>query len=171
MTTARHPAVERADLLIDLGRYDEARQLLAERLAEDPEDIRAWVKLARSHLAGDEQDGATALEATQRALTLDSSDVGAIVMHAHALRAAGRFLETEDVLREAIRLPRPPGTGTPSRCSPTGCGASGPSAPGGPTAVKAGPRTTSPPCGSRPNSPRRPSGWPRRRCTPTRSPG
>ncbi|CAM5655683.1 putative protein OS=Streptomyces glaucescens OX=1907 GN=SGLAU_15945 PE=4 SV=1 [Streptomyces glaucescens] len=104
MTTARHPAVERADLLIDLGRYDEARQLLAERLAEDPEDIRAWVKLARSHLAGDEQDGATALEATQRALTLDSSDVGAIVMHAHALRAAGRFLETEDVLREAIRL-------------------------------------------------------------------
>jgi len=104
VTTAQHPAVERADLLIDLERYDEARELLAERLAEDPEDIRAWVKLARSHLAGDEPDGPLALEATQRALTLDSSDIGAIIMHAHALRAAGRFLETEDVLREAIRL-------------------------------------------------------------------
>ncbi|AIR99171.1 tetratricopeptide repeat protein [Streptomyces glaucescens] len=104
MSTAQHPAVERADLLIDLGRNGEARELLAERLAEDPEDIRAWAKLARSHLVGDEQDGAAALEATRRALALDSSDVGAIVMHAHALRAAGRFLETEDVLREAIRL-------------------------------------------------------------------
>jgi tetratricopeptide (TPR) repeat protein len=104
VTTAQHPAVERADLLIDLERYDEARELLARRLAEDPEDIRAWVKLARSHLAGERKDGTAALEATQRALALDSSDVGAIVMHAHALRAAGRFLETEDVLREAIRL-------------------------------------------------------------------
>ena len=104
MTAAQHPAVERADLIIDLERYDEARELLARRLTEDPEDIRAWVKLARSHLAGERKDGAAALEATHRALALDSSDVGAIVMHAHALRAAGRFLETEDVLREAIRL-------------------------------------------------------------------
>ncbi|MFF9868075.1 tetratricopeptide repeat protein [Streptomyces sp. NPDC013953] len=104
MTSAVHPAAERADLLIDLKRYDEARELLARRLAEDPEDIRAWVKLARSHLQDDETDGAKALEATERALALDPEDIGALVMHAHALRAAGRFLETEDVLREVIRV-------------------------------------------------------------------
>ncbi|MEV5312835.1 MULTISPECIES: hypothetical protein [unclassified Streptomyces] len=104
MTTTVHPAVERADLLIDLERCDEARELLAGRLAEDPEDVRAWVKLARSHLVGDAQDGQRALEATERALALDAEDIGALVMHAHALRAAGRFLETEDVLREVIRL-------------------------------------------------------------------
>jgi tetratricopeptide (TPR) repeat protein len=96
--------VERADLLIDLQRCDEARELLAGRLAEDPEDVRAWVKLARSHLVGDAQDGEKALEATERALALDAEDIGALLMHAHALRAAGRFLETEDVLREVIRL-------------------------------------------------------------------
>ncbi|MEU6483916.1 tetratricopeptide repeat protein [Streptomyces sp. NPDC046887] len=103
MTTAPHPAVERADLLIDLKRYEEARELLARRLAEDPEDIRAWVKLARSHL-GAEKDGARALEATEQALALDSGDIGALTMHAHALRAAGRFPETEGVVREVIRL-------------------------------------------------------------------
>lgn len=103
MTAAVHPAVERADLLIDLKRYEDARELLGRRLAEDPEDVRAWVKLARSHL-GDEKDGSEALEATERALALDSEDIGALVMHAHALRAAGRFLETEGVLREVIRL-------------------------------------------------------------------
>ncbi|MFJ8650031.1 tetratricopeptide repeat protein [Streptomyces sp. NPDC093546] len=103
MTTAVHPAVERADLLIDLKRYEEARELLARRLAEAPEDVRAWVKLARSHLC-DEKDGAKALEATERALALDPEDIGALVMHAHALREARRFLETEEVLREVIRL-------------------------------------------------------------------
>ncbi|WP_039932913.1 tetratricopeptide repeat protein [Streptomyces viridochromogenes] len=103
MTATLHPAVERAGLLIDLQRYDEARELLARRLAEDPEDVRAWVKLAQSHL-GDEKDGAKALEATERALTLNPEDIGALVMHAHALRGAGRFLDTEDVLRQVIRL-------------------------------------------------------------------
>ncbi|MEW1685985.1 tetratricopeptide repeat protein [Streptomyces sp. NPDC093594] len=102
-TSALHPAVERADLLIDLKRYGEARKLLAQRLSEDPQDLRAWVKLARSHL-GDEKNGAKALEATQRALELDPEDIGALVMHAHALRGAGRFLETEGVLREVIRI-------------------------------------------------------------------
>ncbi|MFE7427572.1 tetratricopeptide repeat protein [Streptomyces sp. NPDC057545] len=103
MTTPLPPAVERANLLINLERYEEARELLARRLAEDPEDIRAWVELARSHL-GDEENGAKALEATGRALALDAENVGALLMHARALRAGGRFPETEGVLREAIRL-------------------------------------------------------------------
>ncbi|MHC3819273.1 tetratricopeptide repeat protein [Streptomyces sp. DT9] len=103
MTTTLHPAVERADLLIDLKRYEEARELLAQRLAEDPDDIRAWVELARSHVE-DKENGAKALEATERALALNAQDIGALLMHARALRVGGRFPETEGVLREAIRL-------------------------------------------------------------------
>ncbi|MCM2410386.1 hypothetical protein [Streptomyces sp. RKAG290] len=102
MTASVHPAVERADLLIDLTRYEEARELLARRLTEDPEDVRAWVELARSHL-GDE-NGDKALEATEQALLLDAEDIGALLMHARALRVGGRFPETEGVLREVIRL-------------------------------------------------------------------
>jgi tetratricopeptide (TPR) repeat protein len=101
--TAVHPAVERADALIELKRYDEAKRQLAQRLAQDPEDIRAWVKFARCHLLG-EKEPDKALEATERALSLDPADVGALIMHAHALQAGGRFLETEDVLREVIRV-------------------------------------------------------------------
>lgn len=37
MTTTPHPAVKLADLLIDLKRYEEARELLARRIAVDPE--------------------------------------------------------------------------------------------------------------------------------------
>ncbi|MFJ2087773.1 tetratricopeptide repeat protein [Streptomyces sp. NPDC087901] len=103
MTTTLHPAVERADLLNDLKRYEEARELLARRLAEDPEDIRAWVELARSHVE-DKEDGAKALEATEQALALNAEDIGALLMHARALRVGGRFPETEGVLREVIRL-------------------------------------------------------------------
>lgn len=104
MTATLHPAVERAELLIGLKRCEEARELLARRLAEEPEDIRAWVKLARSHLFGDVKDGAKALEATERALALDAEDIGALTTHAHALRASGRFPETEGVLRGVIRI-------------------------------------------------------------------
>lgn len=103
MTTTLHPAVERAELLLELERYEEARELLTQRLAQDPEDIRAWVKLARTHL-GDKKNGAKALEATERALALDPEDIGALTTHAHALRHGGRFPESEGVLREAIRL-------------------------------------------------------------------
>nr|WP_203593876.1 hypothetical protein [Streptomyces sp. SID9124] len=98
-----HPAVERANLLTGLKRYAEARELTAQRLAEDPEDILAWIELARTHL-GDEENGAEALAATERALALNAEHVGALLMHARALRVGGRFPETEGVLREVIRL-------------------------------------------------------------------
>ncbi|AXG55066.1 hypothetical protein SLCG_3911 [Streptomyces lincolnensis] len=104
MSTVMHPAVERARALYELGRYDEAKALLGQRLAEDPDDIRAWIDLARCHLSG-EGEADRALEATERALALDAEHVDALIMHARALQAVGgRFLETEDVLREAIRL-------------------------------------------------------------------
>lgn len=103
MTTV-HPVLERAAALFELGRYDEAKALLGQRLAEDPEDVRAWVDLARCHLRC-EQEADQALEATERALALDPEDVGALIQHCYALQAVGgRFAETEGVLREVIRL-------------------------------------------------------------------
>ncbi|MFF4574187.1 tetratricopeptide repeat protein [Streptomyces sp. NPDC001410] len=103
MTTV-HPALERADALYELRRYDEAKTVLGQRLAEDPEDVRAWVRLARCHLRL-ENEADQALEATERALALAPEDIPALIQRAYALQAVGgRFPETEGVLREVIRL-------------------------------------------------------------------
>ncbi|WP_432158270.1 tetratricopeptide repeat protein [Streptomyces sp. bgisy153] len=103
MTTA-HSSLERADGLFELRRYDEAKTVLTRRLAEDPEDVRAWVRLARCHLRLD-NEADQALEATERALALDPEDVPALIQRAYALQAVGgRFPETEGVLREVIRI-------------------------------------------------------------------
>ncbi|QYX79074.1 tetratricopeptide repeat protein [Streptomyces akebiae] len=103
--TTLHPAVERADALLAIDRRDEAEALMRQRLAEDPEDIRAWVKLAQCHLV-EPKNADAALEATEQALTLGPEDVGALVMRSHALWAAGggRLPEAEKVLREVVRL-------------------------------------------------------------------
>ncbi|MGW1282807.1 tetratricopeptide repeat protein [Streptomyces sp. NPDC001118] len=103
MSTGTHPALERADALYELRRYDEARTVLGQRLAEDPEDVRALVRLARCHLRLENQ-AEMALEAAERALALAPEDVPALIQRAHALRAVGRFPETEGVLREVIRI-------------------------------------------------------------------
>ncbi|MER6143998.1 tetratricopeptide repeat protein [Streptomyces sparsogenes] len=103
-----HPAVEQADALIDLKRYDQAAALLGRRLAEDPEDIRAWVKLGRCQLAAGqvEQALATLDEALRRA----PEDIGALYMYAHALRRAShleqaeRWRKGEDALRQVLRV-------------------------------------------------------------------
>lgn len=102
--TAIHPAVERADALIDLRRYDEASALLAQRIAEDPADVRAWAKLSRCHLDAGRPD--EALAAADEALKLDPQDVGGLLMRSYALRAVGgaRMPEVEAVLREVVRL-------------------------------------------------------------------
>ncbi|MFI2437255.1 hypothetical protein [Streptomyces sp. NPDC018693] len=101
--TSVHPAVERADALIDLERYDEVKALLVKRLAEDPEDIRALIGLALCLRKGDEdKDGA--LEAAERAISLDPEHIGARIEHACALQFGGRIVDAEDDLREVIRL-------------------------------------------------------------------
>lgn len=48
--TTLHPTVEQAQALIDFERYDQALALLGRHLAEDPGDIRAWVKIGYCHL-------------------------------------------------------------------------------------------------------------------------
>ncbi|MGW7552647.1 tetratricopeptide repeat protein [Streptomyces rimosus] len=98
----QHPMVARAEALVDLGRYDEAKSVLASRLQEDPQDLWALLELARCHLAGKETD--QAVEVTGQALTLAPQDYATLHMRARALRQASRMEETGAVLREAIRV-------------------------------------------------------------------
>ncbi|MGW2417673.1 tetratricopeptide repeat protein [Streptomyces sp. NPDC001709] len=101
--TGLHPALERADALYELRRYDEAKAVLGRRLAEDPEDVGALVRLSRCHLAG-KDEAAQALEATERALAIDPEHIGALLQHARALQSNSRIVDAEAPLREVIRL-------------------------------------------------------------------
>jgi cytochrome c-type biogenesis protein CcmH/NrfG len=100
--------VEQADALITLRRYEQAGALLGRRLADDPDDIRAWVRVASCQLATDKTEEAltTLAEALKRA----PEDVGALYMRAQALRRAShldrteRWREAETALREALRI-------------------------------------------------------------------
>ncbi|MBT2455755.1 tetratricopeptide repeat protein [Streptomyces sp. ISL-86] len=57
-------ALQQADALFDLGRYEQAAALAAQHLAGDPDDATALVLLARCrHRLGDEQQALTTVEA------------------------------------------------------------------------------------------------------------
>lgn len=100
--------VERADALIDVGRYDEAAALLGRRLAEAPDDVRAWTKLARCRLAAKEPE--QALSAVEEALKRAPEDINALYTHAQVLRRADhldveeRWQKAESSLRTALRV-------------------------------------------------------------------
>ncbi|MEV5874038.1 tetratricopeptide repeat protein [Streptomyces sp. NPDC052101] len=101
--TGLHPALERADALYDLRRYDEAKAVLGQLLAEDPEEASAWVRLSRCHLLV-EGETAQALETAERALAINPQHTGALIQHAKALQASSRLVDAEHPLREVIRL-------------------------------------------------------------------
>lgn len=98
---SEHATLTQVDGLIELERYGEAKALLNRRLAEDPGDVRAWVKLGRCLLG--EEEPQSAVEATTEAVRLAPEDSGALYMRAYALRAAKRLPEAEESAREAIR--------------------------------------------------------------------
>ncbi|MFI6687982.1 tetratricopeptide repeat protein [Streptomyces sp. NPDC050485] len=100
--TALHPTLERAHALIEFGRHDQALALLGRHLAEDPGDIRAWVKLSYCHLHADEPE--KAMEAADEALRLAPEDYGALLLRAQAMVRNGGWLDVEPVLREAVRV-------------------------------------------------------------------
>jgi tetratricopeptide (TPR) repeat protein len=102
VSTSLHPALKRVDALYELKRYDEAQALIGQRLAEDPDDVDAWIRLARCHHA--KKEPVQALEASERALALHPEHTGALVQHAFVLAANGRMAENEEILREVIRL-------------------------------------------------------------------
>lgn len=101
MTTG-NTDVERAEALLDMGRYDDGVALLAKRVAEDPDDVRAWTSMARGHLDADRPD--EAVEATEEALRRAPEYVYALLVHARALQQVGRPPAAEQALREVIRI-------------------------------------------------------------------
>ncbi|WP_030549262.1 tetratricopeptide repeat protein [Streptomyces albus] len=97
-----HPLTQQAGALIELGRYEDAKSLLARRLAEDPGEVRAWTRLARCHMnAGEHEE---ALAALDEALKAAPEDLDAVDLRARVLRRLKRRDESEQAAREAIRI-------------------------------------------------------------------
>lgn len=94
--------VQRAELLADLGRYDEAAGELGEALALDPGNPAAHAMLASVHLAAERP--ADALTAADAAVAAAPGSVPALVVRAMALGDLRRFGEAARVADEIVRL-------------------------------------------------------------------
>jgi Flp pilus assembly protein TadD len=86
---------QRALLLADLGRYDEAAGEIAAGLAEAPGDAALLATLARLHLAADQPT--EALVAAERAVTAAPQEINPLVVRAMALADNRRFAEAAQV--------------------------------------------------------------------------
>jgi tetratricopeptide (TPR) repeat protein len=94
--------VQRAALLADLGRYDEAAGELADALTLDPHHPGAFTTLANVHLAAEQP--AEALEAARAAVAAAPGDLPALVSCGMALTDLRRFAEAAGVADEVLRL-------------------------------------------------------------------
>jgi tetratricopeptide (TPR) repeat protein len=94
--------VQRAALLADLARYDEAAGELADALALDPSHSAAYATLANVRLAADQP--AEALQAADAAVAAAPGDLPALVSRAMALTDLRRFAEAAAVAEEILRL-------------------------------------------------------------------
>ncbi len=56
MTSEQSVELNRASMMIELGRHDEAARLLSAVLATDPDSSRGWCLLSRAHLGNGELD-------------------------------------------------------------------------------------------------------------------
>ncbi len=95
-------ALERGELLLQSGRYAEARRVAVEALAHDPYDVEALLLRARAHLRLEQYDDAL-LDAGQ-ALRQHPSLVQAHGVRAAALLETGRHEEALDAAIETTRL-------------------------------------------------------------------
>jgi len=94
--------VVEAAALAALGRLDEARSLVDERLAERPDDGELLVARASLHLAAGET--AAAERALARAVAVDAIDLGARLALAGVLADGGRVPEAAAVLEGYLRI-------------------------------------------------------------------
>ncbi|EFL26186.1 translation initiation factor IF-2 [Streptomyces himastatinicus ATCC 53653] len=101
-TGTEHPLTAQAAALIELDRYDQAKELLARRLAGDPDDVRAWARLAVCH--NHAEDFEDALHAAQEALRRAPEDFATHRIRSYALRRLGRADEAVAAAREAVRI-------------------------------------------------------------------
>ncbi|MFI8103254.1 hypothetical protein [Streptomyces sp. NPDC086023] len=100
--TSLDPRVEQALELYDMKRHDEALALLDRRLAEAPDDRRAWTTRARCLTGLDRHE--EGLDAADQALKLEPEFADGHFMRGFALRRLSRLPEAALAQREAIRL-------------------------------------------------------------------
>ncbi|MFF6791278.1 tetratricopeptide repeat protein [Streptomyces filamentosus] len=109
MTTPATPAgpatpsaLARAEALYEAGRYEQAGELAARHLAEDPEDADALTLLARSrHRTGGHAD---ALVAVEQALRAEPEQIGAHLMRTQILLALKRYGDAEASALRTVEL-------------------------------------------------------------------
>ncbi|GAA0482251.1 hypothetical protein Ade02nite_66820 [Paractinoplanes deccanensis] len=92
---------QRALLLADLGRYDEAAGEVAAGLSVAPDDASLLATLARIHLAAEQP--AEALVAADRAASAAPAEVTALVVRAMALADTRQFGEAARVAGDILR--------------------------------------------------------------------
>jgi hypothetical protein len=92
---------QRALLLADLGRYDEAAGEIAAGLTAAPDEPGLLATLARIHLAADQP--AEALVAAERAVAAAPTTLITLVVRAMALADSHRFAEAAGVAAEILR--------------------------------------------------------------------
>ncbi|MEU6877087.1 tetratricopeptide repeat protein [Streptomyces sp. NPDC046712] len=96
------PALDRADALFDVGRYEQAAALAAQHLATEPHDAGALVLLARcQHRLGREQEALASVEA---ALVADPDSLPGRLMRTHILIALKQYEEAELSARHTVEL-------------------------------------------------------------------
>ncbi|BEL11025.1 hypothetical protein Q0Z83_092160 [Actinoplanes sichuanensis] len=92
---------QRALLLADLGRYDEAADEIAAGLTAEPHEVTLLATLARIHLIADQP--AEALAAADRAATADPQALSALVVRAMALVDSRRYADAARIAAEILR--------------------------------------------------------------------
>lgn len=94
--------VQRAELLAELGRYDEAAAEVGFAIALEPDHLPALLLLARIRLAAG--DPARALEAADAAIAVAPTLFHPLVLRGHALVDLRRFKEAAAVADEILAL-------------------------------------------------------------------
>ncbi|MEU4156079.1 hypothetical protein [Actinoplanes sp. NPDC026670] len=92
---------QRALLLADLGRYDEAADEIAAGLTAEPHEVNLLATLARIHLIADQPT--EALAAADRAATADPQALPALVVRAMALVDSRRYADAARIAAEILR--------------------------------------------------------------------
>ncbi|HEX5598694.1 MAG TPA: tetratricopeptide repeat protein [Micromonosporaceae bacterium] len=94
--------IQRAELLADLGRYDEAATEVGYAVALDPADAWALTVLARVHLAAERP--AEALAAADAAVAAAPNRVDSLVIRGLALADLRRFRESAQIADQLLAL-------------------------------------------------------------------
>ncbi|MCC3770784.1 tetratricopeptide repeat protein [Streptomyces sp. UNOC14_S4] len=101
MTTTAAP-VARAMALIELGRHEQAAEMLAQHLASHPDDSRALERLSLCRFRARDWTGAR--QAAEQALAANPDQADAYLRLSETYRALGMPDEAVGAAREAIRL-------------------------------------------------------------------